>query len=154
MEPFRILFVCHGNICRSPMAEFVMKDIVRRHGDEALFDIASAATHTDEIGSPVHSGTIEMLLSQGVPIEDRKARRLRTTDYKAWHLLVCMDDANMKNMAKILGGDSEAKMHKLLEYAGSDNNIADPWYTGDFRETYDDVVAGCTGLYRFLRSSQ
>lgn len=151
MNAFRILFVCHGNICRSPMAEFVMKDIVRKNGEEALFDIASAATSNEEIGNPVHPGTAEVLAAAGIPCEGKYARRLRSGDYAAWDLIIGMDTANVRNMMRMFGGDPDNKVKKLLEYAGSEDDIADPWYTGDFDATYDDVLAGCWGLYRFLR---
>lgn len=146
MEPIRILFICHGNICRSPMAEFVMKDLVRKAGLEDWFVIASAATSSEEIGNDVHYGTKRMLDKMGVPYEHRAARRLRSTDATAWDYLIGMDEANMRNMRRMLGSDAEDKMYKLLEFAGSDADVADPWYTGDFAATYDDVLAGCRGL--------
>lgn len=151
MDTLRILFVCHGNICRSPMAEFVMKDIVRKHGDEALFDIASAATSDEEIGNPVHPGTAEVLSRAGISCGGKYARRLRSTDYAAWDLLVGMDEANVRAMLRMFRQDPDGKVKKLLEFAGETGDIADPWYTGDFETTYDDVLAGCRGLYRFLR---
>lgn len=151
MDTLRILFVCHGNICRSPMAEFVMKDIVRKHGDEVLFDIASAATSDEEIGNPVHPGTAEVLAQAGISCEGKYARRLRSTDYAAWDLLVGMDEANVRAMLRMFRQDPDGKVKKLLEFAGETGDIADPWYTGDFETTYDDVLAGCRGLYRFLR---
>ena len=147
----RILFVCHGNICRSPMAEFVMKDIVRKHADEACFDIASAATSSEEIGNPVHPGTAEVLAEAGIPCTGKRARKLKSADYAAYDLLIGMDEANVRNMVRLFGADPEAKIKKLLEFAGETGDIADPWYTGDFSATYDDVLAGCQGLYRFLR---
>ncbi len=149
--PYRILFVCHGNICRSPMAEFVMRDIVDKNGEGALFDIASAATSDEEIGNPVHPGTAAALAKAGISCEGKYARRLRRGDCAAWDLLVGMDEANARTMIRLFGGDPACKVKKLLEYAGSDGDIADPWYTGDFDATYDDVLAGCWGLYRFLR---
>ena len=150
MEPIRILFVCHGNICRSPMAEFVMKDLVRKKGLEDWFVIASAATSAEEIGNDVHHGTKRILDRMGVPHERRAARRLRSADADAWDYIVGMDKANMRNMSRMLGRNAEGKMHKLLEFAGSNADVADPWYTGNFEETYDDVLVGCRGLLAHL----
>ena len=150
--PYRILFVCHGNICRSPMAEFVMKDLVERRGMARAFRIASAATHDDELGSPVHPGTRERLAAEGVSCEGKTARRLRRADADQWDLIVGMDDANMRDMRRQLGPAAEGKCRKLLEFASLDRDVADPWYTGDFDTTYDDVVAGCTGLLAWLQA--
>ena len=144
--PLRILFVCHGNICRSTMAEFVMKDLVARHGLSDRFVIASAATHDDEIGSPVHHGTRAVLEAQGIDCSGKTARRLRRADAEERDLFVGMDEANMRDMRRQLGREAEDRCFKLLEFADSDRDVADPWYTGDFDATYDDVIAGCTGL--------
>ena len=144
--PYRILFVCHGNICRSTMAEFVMKDLVARRGLADGFAIASAATHDDEIGSPVHPGTRAVLEAQGIDCSGKTARRLRRADAEEWDLFVGMDEANMRDMRRQLGREAESRCFKLLEFADSDRDVADPWYTGDFDATYDDVIAGCTGL--------
>ncbi len=146
----RILFVCHGNICRSTRAEFVMKDLVAHRGMDARFHIESAATSTEELGNPVHPGTRKRLAREGISCEGKTARQTKRSDYDAFDLLIGMDDANVRNMLRIYGGDPAGKVHKLLEYAGSDRDIADPWYTGDFDETYDDVLSGCTGLMAFL----
>ena len=143
---FRILFVCHGNICRSPMAEFVMRDLVARKGAAASFQIASAATHDDVIGSPVHPGTRAVLAAAGISCDGKTARRLRRSDAGEWDLFVGMDEANLRDMRRQLGRGSEGRLFKLLEFAGLDRDVADPWYTGDFDATYDDVLAGCTGL--------
>ena len=150
MEPIRILFVCHGNICRSPMAEFVMKDLVRKKGLEDCFVIASAATSAEEIGNDIHHGTKRMLDKMGVPYERRAARRLRSTDANAWDCIVGMDEANMRNMGRMLGRNAEGKLYKMLEFTGSNADVADPWYTGNFEETYDGVLAGCRGLLAHL----
>lgn len=144
--PYRILFICHGNICRSTMAEFVMKDLVARRGLADGFAIASAATHDDEIGSPVHPGTRAVLEAQGIDCSGKTARRLRRADAEEWDLFVGMDEANMRDMRRQLGREAEDRCFKLLEFADSDRDVADPWYTGDFDATYDDVIAGCTGL--------
>lgn len=145
-EPFRILFVCHGNICRSPMAEFVMRDLVERRGLAGSFEIASAATHDDVIGSPVHPGTRRILAAAGISCEGKTARRLRRADAGEWDLFVGMDAANLRDMRRQLGRAAEGRCFTLLEFADSDRDVADPWYTGDFDVTYDDVLAGCTGL--------
>lgn len=149
-EPCRILFVCHGNICRSTMAEFVMKDLVARRGMAEAFVIASAATHDDEIGSPVHPGTRAVLASQGIDCSGKTARRLRRDDAQAWDFIVGMDEANMRDMRHQLGRGAEGRCYKLLEFADSNRDVADPWYTGDFEATYDDVLAGCVGLFARL----
>ncbi len=146
----RILFVCHGNICRSTMAEFVMKDLVDRRGLSDRFIIASAATHDDEIGSPVHHGTRRVLEAAGISCAGKTARRLRRDDAQAWDLIIGMDQANMRNIKNQLGSDAREKSYKLLEFADSDRDVADPWYTGDFETTYDDVRAGCEGLLAWL----
>lgn len=147
--PIRILFVCHGNICRSPMAEMVMKDMVRARGIEDLFHIESAATSSEELGNPVHRGTQRVLKAHGIPCENRQARRLRAADAAGWDLLIGMDERNMRNMQRMLP-DAAEKMHLLLEFAGSNRDVADPWYTGDFETTFNDVDAGCAGLLGYL----
>lgn len=149
----RILFVCHGNICRSTMAEFVLKDMVTARGVADEFHIESAATSTEEIGNPVHPGTRQMLRAHGIGgFEGKRARQLTRADYDDFDLIIGMDAANIRNMNRMLGGDPEAKIHKLLEFAGSSRDVADPWYTGDFGTTYDDVLAGCTALLAHLGS--
>ena len=142
----KILFICHGNICRSPMAEFVMKDMVKKAGLESRFQIASAATSTEEIGNPVHRGTQEKLRQVGISCAGKTARQLTRSDYAAYDYLIGMDTWNIRNMHRMLGGDPDKKIYKLLEFAGSTQDVADPWYTGDFETTYRDVVAGCQGL--------
>lgn len=150
-RPMRILFVCHGNICRSPMAEFVMKDLVARAGAAERFEIASAATSNEEIGNPVHHGTCKVLRERGISCAGKVARRMRKADYSRYDLLIGMDHANIKNMERFTGGDPLGKYHLLMEYAGQeDAGIADPWYTGDFEATYRDVEAGCLGLLALL----
>lgn len=146
----KILFICHGNICRSPMAEFVMKDLVRKAGLADQFEIASAATSTEEIGNPVHRGTREKLRSVGISTAGKTARQMARSDQPLYDLFIGMDNWNISNMRRILGGDPEGKVHKLLEFAGRDEEVADPWYTGDFDRTYEDVLEGCQGLLRYL----
>ncbi len=147
----KILFICHGNICRSPMAEFVMKDMVKRAGLEDNFYIASAATSTEEIGNPVHRGTREKLKSVGISTLGKQAVQLKRSDYAKYDYLIGMDNWNIRNMHRILGGDPEKKVFKLLEFAGSGAEVADPWYTGDFESTYRDVVMGCQGLLKQIQ---
>ena len=142
----KILFVCHGNICRSPMAEFVMKDLVRRAGREGQFIIASKAARRDELGHDTHHGTREKLRQMGVPFEKRKATLLSKSDYDAYDCLIAMDRENVSDMLRLFGGDPGKKIHMLLEFAGLDREVADPWYTGNFDETYEDVLKGCKGL--------
>ena len=146
----KVLFICHGNICRSPMAEFVMKDMVKKAELEWKFEIASAATSTEEIGNPVHWGTRQKLASVGISCKGKTARQMTKRDYAEYDLLIGMDRANIRNMNRICGGDPEGKIHLLLEYAGSTRDIADPWYTGNFDETWRDVTKGCTALLEEL----
>ena len=147
----KILFVCHGNICRSPMAEFVMKDMVKRERLENRFFIASAATSMEEIGNPVHRGTREKLRSVGISTDGKRAVQMTRKDYDQYDLLIGMDRSNIRNMLRITGGDPEGKIHYLLEYAGVSRDIADPWYSGDFDATYRDVAEGCGALLAHLR---
>lgn len=142
----RILFVCHGNICRSPMAEFVMKDMVRGRGLEGDFEIASCATSSEEIGNGVHSGTRKVLEMHGIRCEDRCARRMTPDDYGRYDYIVAMDRQNVRNMRPFVGSDPDRKVSLLMEHAGSSREVGDPWYTGDFNETYRDVCRGCAGL--------
>ncbi|MDE7348375.1 MAG: low molecular weight phosphotyrosine protein phosphatase [Clostridia bacterium] len=147
---FKIMFVCHGNICRSPMAEFVFKDIVKRCGRESDFLIKSSATSNEEIGNPVHYGTVRKLSQFGISCAEKYAVRLTREDYDGYDLFVGMDSYNLVNMLKIFGADPDGKIHSMLEYVGSDRDVADPWYTGDFDKTYDDIKRGCEALYKFL----
>lgn len=149
-DTIKILFVCHGNICRSPLAEFVMKDIAAKAGLADSFIIASAATSTEEIGNPVHRGTREKLRQHGISAAGKTAVQMKRGDYDKYDYLIGMDDWNIRNILRITGGDPEGKVHKLLEFAGRDGDIADPWYTGNFDETYEDVKAGCDGLWKIL----
>ena len=142
----RVLFVCHGNICRSPMAEFVMKDLVRKAGADTEFFIASAATSTEEIGNPVYPPARRKLAEHGIGCAGKTARQLRREDYDRFDLLIGMDGANLRNMRRICGGNPEGKLSLLLDWAGRSGDVADPWYTGDFEATWQDVLAGCQGL--------
>ena len=142
----KILFVCHGNICRSPMAEFILKDLVRKAGCAAEVRIASAATSREELGSPIYPPAQRQLRSHGVPFDDHRARQMTRADYDAYDLLIGMDSANIRNMLRICGGDPEGKIHRLLDYTARPGDVADPWYTGDFSATWRDVLEGCTAI--------
>ena len=146
-----ILFVCHGNICRSPMAEFVMKDLVKKAGLEHQFTIASAATSTEEIGNPVYPPARRKLAEHGIGCGGHAARQLRRDDYDRWDYLVGMDSANLRNMHRICGGDPDGKISLLLDWTGHPGSVADPWYTGDFEATWQDVLAGCQALLEQIR---
>ena len=142
----KILFVCHGNICRSPMCEFVMKELVRRAVRDAEFVIDSKACRTDEIGSDAHPGTQRMLRAKGIPFTPRAARLIRREDYDAYDFIIAMDDENMRDLRRLMKGDPEGKCHLLLSLAGEEREVADPWYTGNFEATYQDAVKGCKAL--------
>ena len=146
----KILFVCHGNICRSPMAEFIMKDLVKRAGLEAQFEIESAATSTEEIGNPVYPPARRKLAEHGISCAGKTARQLVRTDYDRYDLLVGMDRANIRNMNRICGGDPGGKIHLLMEFTGRPGEVADPWYTDDFDAAWRDILEGCQGLLKNL----
>ena len=145
-----ILFGCHGNICRSPMAEFVMKDLVKQ--ERINVHIESAATSTEEIGNPVHRGTREKLAQLGISTAGKYAVQLTKDDYNKYDYIIGMDSMNIRNIIRITGPDNEGKVHKLLSFAGREGDIADPWYTGNFDDTYADVLAGCKGLLKKLKN--
>ena len=142
----KILFVCHGNICRSPMAEFVMKDLVKKAGLEDCFEIASAATSTEEIGNSVYPPARRKLAEHGIDCSGKTSRQLTRSDYARYDLLIGMDRANIRNMTRICGGDPEGKIRRLLDYTDRPGDVADPWYTGDFDATWRDVLEGCRKL--------
>jgi protein-tyrosine phosphatase len=146
----KILMICHGNICRSTMAEFVMKDLVAKAGREHEFYIESAATSREEIGNDTHPGTKRKLTQMGVPFTRRRARQVTKADYDEFDYLVIMDQNNYRNLFRIIGDDPENKVCKLLEFAGKSGDIADPWYTGNFDETWNDVLEGCQAMLEEL----
>ena len=146
----KILFVCHGNICRSPMAEFLMKELVRQAGRAEAFCIASAATSAEELGNPVYPPVRRKLAEHGIDCTGKTARQLTRRDYEDWDLLIGMDEENMAGMRRLFGGDPEGKLHMLLEYAGLHQGVADPWYTRDFDAAWQDVTVGCTALLNRL----
>ncbi len=147
----KVLFVCHGNICRSPMAEFVLKDMISRAGLSDRFEIASAATSSEELGNPVYPPARRKLREHGIDCEGKTARRIRREDYDRWDLLIGFDGANLRNMERCFGGDPAGKLHLLSEYAGRPGAIIDdPWYTRDFDTAWEDIREGCLGLLNAL----
>ena len=153
----KVLFVCHGNICRSPIAEFVMKDLVSKQNLSTYFQIASAATSTEEIwngvGNPVYPPARRKLAEHGIDCGGKRAIHLESSDYGKYDYLIGMDSANIRNMHRMLHGDPEGKIYKLLSFAGSERDISDPWYTGDFDATYRDVLEGCNAFLAYLKQN-
>ena len=147
----KVLFICHGNICRSPLAEFVFKNLVSQAGLANQFMVASAATSTEEIGNDVHRGSKAIMKKYHIPFGPRQARQITKRDYTEYDYLIGMDTANIRNMHRAFGGDPDGKVYKLLSFAGEGRDVADPWYTGDFETTYQDVLAGCEGLLKQLQ---
>ena len=141
----KIMFVCHGNICRSPMAEFILKDMVKKNGKAEEFLIRSCATSTEEIGNPVYPPARRELAAHGISCSGKTAVQLTLSDYDKYDLFIGMDSANIRNMNRILGGDPDKKVRKLLDYA-SGGDVSDPWYSGDFATAYNDIYRGCCGL--------
>lgn len=152
MEKYRILFVCHGNICRSPMAEFVMKNLVEKAGVAQQFLIESAATSTEEIGNSVYPPARRKLAEHGISCQGKTARQMTRLDYSRYDLLIGMDSWNIRNMRAISGGDPEGKIRMLMDYTNRPGDVADPWYTGDFEATWRDVLEGCEALLSQLMS--
>ncbi len=155
----KILFICHGNICRSTMAESVFTHMVKKRHMDHLFEIYSAATSREEIGNGPHYGTVNKLRQMGIPVVPHRAVQMTRADYDYYDYLIGMDTANIRNMNRIADGDPEGKIYKLLSFAEYEKNqqlvagrdVADPWYTGDFEATYRDVVAGCEGFLEFIK---
>ncbi len=147
----KILFVCLGNICRSPMAEFVMKDLVERAGLADTFSIASAATSSEEAGNPVYPPARRKLAEHGIQCAGKTSRQLRAEDYGKYDLLIGMDGRNLRNMERICGGDPEGKIHLLMDYTDRPGEVADPWYTGDFERAWQDILEGCERLLAHLQ---
>ncbi len=150
----RVLFVCHGNICRSPMAEFIFKDMIEKKGLQDKFVIASSATSAEEIwgdiGNPVYPPARAELAKHGISCEGKRAVQFRKSDYEKYDCIVAMDSKNIRNIFSIIGTDPENKVHKLLEFAQSNRDVADPWYTGKFDITYRDIHEGCEALLNSL----
>lgn len=144
----KILFLCHGNICRSPMAEFILKDLVEKRGLSTHFYIESAATSTEELGNPVYPPARKTLNSVGIDCSGKRARQMNKSDYDKFDYLIGMDSANIRNINRICGGDPKGKIYKLLSIAGEERDVADPWFTGDFETTYRDVLKGCEAFLK------
>ncbi len=148
-----ILFVCYGNICRSPMAEFVMKDKLAKSGLDDVVRVSSAATSAYEIGEDTHPGTKEELDKHHIPYEKRRARQITKADYDKFDYIIGMDGSNMENMLKLYKNDPQGKLSLLMDWTGVSKDVADPWFTGNFVQTFEDVDAGCTALLEHLRRS-
>ncbi len=150
----KVLFICHGNICRSPMAEFIFKKLAADNGTSGLFEVASCATSTDEIsngiGNPVYPPAKAELLRHGITCEGKRAVQLKKADYDRYDYLICMDSNNLRNIRYIIPDDPENKIKKLLTFAGSSRDVADPWFTDDFVTAYNDIFEGCEALYKEL----
>ena len=149
----KVLFICHGNICRSPMAEFVLKDMVKKQGIEKDFFIASAATSTEEIGNSVHPGTRNKLKSVGISCEGKYAVKLMKYDYNSYDFLIGMETVNVKNIIRIVEEDPLGKVYRLLDFSNKPRDIADPWYTGRFNDTYEDIYEGCRAFLKYLEKN-
>ena len=147
----KVLFICHGNICRSPMARFIMEDLVKKAGLEERIKVDSAATSTEEIGNPVYPPARRKLAEYGIGCQGHAAKQMKKADYSDYDLLIGMDQANLRNMTRICGGDPEGKIHLLMDYTDRPGQVADPWYTGDFETMYQDVLEGCQGLLEELK---
>ena len=153
-EKIKVLMVCHGNICRSTMAESVFTHMVNTRGLSHLFEIASAATSREEIGNPPHHGTVRKLREVNIPVVPHRAVQMTKQDYDYYDYLIGMDEWNIKNMNRIACGDPQGKIYKLLTFAGSGRDVADPWYTGDFDATYRDVTEGLEAFLEYAMSQK
>ena len=149
----KVMFVCLGNICRSPMAEFVFKDMVKKQGLEKEFYIKSSATSSEEIGNDIHYGTRDKLIQKEIPFTKRKAVKLRAEDYKKYDYIIGMEKSNVINIKRIVGEDVDYKIYRLLDFSDTPRDIADPWYTGNFENTFNDIVEGCNGFLKYLKDN-
>ena len=155
MSKIKVLFICHGNICRSTMAQFVFQHMVNNQGLKDKFYIDSAATSREEIGNPPHYGTVNKLRQEGIPVLKHRAIQMTKQDYKEYDYIIGMDAWNIRNIMRIIGSDPEKKVSMLLDFSDRPGTeIADPWYTGNFDATYDDVLEGCTGLLEHLKNTE
>lgn len=155
---YRIMFVCHGNICRSPMAEFILKDMIKDSYDKDQFVIASSATSTEEIygnvGNPVYPPAREELAAHGISCEGKRAVQLRAADYDRYDIFAVMDSANLRNAKRMLGGDPKGKVVKLLSFTDHERDVEDPWYSGDFSGVYRDITEGCAAMLEYIREGK
>ena len=149
----RILFVCHGNICRSPMAEFIMKDLVAKRGLKD-YCIESCATSTEELGSDIYPPAKRCLSAHGIPYEHRSARQMTSDDYDRFDMIIAMDSWNIRNMRHFVGSDPEGKVSMMMSHCGKDDDVADPWYSGDFERTYEELTEACTALLDSLEGKR
>lgn len=147
----RILFVCHGNICRSPMAEFVMKELVRQNGLSDQYEIDSCAASTEELGSDIYPPAKRMLREQGIPFTKHYARQISRIDYDRYDYIIAMDRRNLQYLPRLIGSDPAGKVQLLLHFAGRQDDVADPWYTGRFDQAFADILEGCQGLFTYLQ---
>ena len=148
-----IMFVCHGNICRSPMEEFILKDMVAKRKISHNFHIESSATSREEIGNDIHYGTKNKLKKVGVPFTPRKATQITKSDYDKYDFILCMDNNNIRNLSRIIPNDKDNKIKLLLDFSDNPRNIADPWYTGNFEDTYNDIIEGCEALLNYIEKN-
>lgn len=147
----KVIFLCHGNICRSTMCESVFSYMIQKREIADQFIVDSAATSTEEIGNPPHRGTVNKLKQVNIPLVPHRARQITWDDYSSFDYIIGMDEWNIKNLNRMLKGDPEGKVYKLLTFSGTGRDIADPWYTGNFDETYSDIVEGCEGFLKYLK---
>lgn len=150
----KVMFVCYGNICRSPTAEFVFKDIVKKNGMEKDFVVVSSATSSEELGNPVYSPSREEMKRHGIDCSGKYAVKLKASDYGAYDIFVGMDSMNIRNMNVILGGDPDGKIHKLMDFTPHGGDVSDPWYTRRFDKAYEDILNGCTALFEYLTQNK
>ena len=150
MHKIRVMFVCHGNICRSPMAEFIFKDLVKKAGLEESFLVSSSAVSYEEIGNPVYPPARERLLKEGISCEGKRAQHFEASDYYENDYICVMDNSNMRNILRITDGENDGRIRLLLEYAGENRSVSDPWYSGDFDTAYNDIYKGCKGLLEYI----
>ncbi|MBO5199977.1 MAG: low molecular weight phosphotyrosine protein phosphatase [Clostridia bacterium] len=150
----KVMFVCHGNICRSPMAEFVFKDLLDKAGISHLFKVESSAVSFEEIGNPVYPPARSVLASKGISCAGKRAVHFEPADYDEYDYILVMDQSNMRNILRITGGRNDGRIRLLLSFAGREASVSDPWYTGDFDTCYDDIFAGCTALLSYVRAKE
>ena len=142
----KVLFVCHGNICRSPMAEYILKALLRARGLEDRYYVESAAVSTEEIGNPIYPPARRCLSQHGIPFDVRQARQITRADYERFDRIICMDASNLRMLRYIIPDDPQGKVHLMMSYTGRSRDVADPWYTGDFETTFQDILTACEAM--------